>query len=123
MIATQTLGAVDNLYAATHEVFAYPEAATITTLLSDGASERNFVLQGSGLQVRQARRSWVVVPTGDMQTIRGYASSKTAITLTEEDETTRSVIVMDFDATQRFVGYWDVEATLIEITDPDAPGS
>jgi len=121
--AFQQLGSVIDLVAADHEAFAYPEAAVLTPILSDGASERNFVLQGSGLSARQARRSWVAVPTPDMQTIRGYSSSKDQVTLTEEDGTSRPVIVMDFAATQRFVGYWDVSARLVETADPTSPGS
>lgn len=122
MDAFQTLGAVA-LIAADHDVFAYPEAGEITPLLSDGTTERNYVLQGSSLSVRQARRSWVVVPEADMRTLRGYASSKMEVTLTEEDGTSRSVVVMDFTAKQRFTGYWDISALLIETADPDTEGS
>ena len=121
--ATQTLGIVDALIADDHDAFVYPEAAQISPLLSDVIAERNFVLQGSGLSARQAHRSWVVVPTADMQTLRGYSSAKTEVTLTEEDGTTRTVFLMDFDATQRFVGYWDISALLIETADPTSPGS
>lgn len=121
--AFQQLGIVDQLIAATHEGFAYPEAAQVTTVLSDGAHERNYVLQGGSLSVRQAKRSWVVVPEADMHTIRGYASSKDQVTLIEEDGTNRAVIVMDFEATQRFTGYWDITVNLLETTDPDSPGS
>lgn len=121
--ATQTLGIVDQLIAADHDAFLYPEAATVTTILSDGTSDRNFVLQASGLQVRQARRSWVVVPSADKDILRGYSEAKDIVILVEEDGTSRGVIVMDLDAKQRFVGYWDVSATLLEISDPVAPGS
>lgn len=121
--AFQTLGVIDQLIARDHEDFAYPESAQITALLSDGQHERNYVLQSSALTVRQARRSWVAVPTDDMHTIRGYASSKQEVLLTEEDGTQRSVIVMDFGATQRFVGFWDISATLIETGDPNSDGS
>lgn len=121
--ATQTLGTVIDLLAADHAGFAYPEIAQITPLLSDGTTERNYVLQSSALVVRQARRSWVAIPTADMHVIRGYASSKATVTLTEEDGTERSVIVMDFVPTQRWTGYWDVSALLIETSDPDDAGS
>jgi hypothetical protein len=121
--AYQTLGIVDELIARDHAGFAYPEAAQVTPVLSDGTTERNYVLQGSGLSVRQARRSWVLVPTADMHTIRGYASTKDQVLLVEEDGTERAVIVMDFGATQRFVGHWDVSALLLEAADPATPGS
>jgi hypothetical protein len=121
--AFQTLGVVDELIAADHEAFSYPEIAEVTGLLSDGLHERNFVLQSSAPTIRQARRSWVLVPTADMYAIRGYGTSKQQVQLTEEDGTSRAVIVMDFAATQRFVGYWDVSARLIETADPDDAGS
>lgn len=123
MTATQTLGIVDELIAQNHEGFAYPEAAEITPLLSDGQHERNYVLQSSALTVRQARRSWTMVPTADMHTIRAYASTKEEVPLVEEDGTARSVVVMDFSPTQHFVGYWDISATLIETSDPESDGS
>ena len=121
--AFQILGIVDELMAQEHTGFAYPEAAEITPLLSDGAHERNYVLQSSALTVRQARRSWTMVPTADMHTIRGYASTKDEVLYVEEDGSSRSVIVMDFDPRQRYVGFWDISATLIETTDPDDAGS
>lgn len=122
--ATQTLGIVDNLLAADHAAFTYPEIAQVTPLLSDGTTERNYVLQGSAVTVRQARRSWVAVPTADMHVIRGYATSKQEVTLVEEDGTERSVIVMDIgQPVQRWTGYWDISCTLIETADPDDAGS
>jgi hypothetical protein len=121
--ATQILGVVDGLIAQEHAAFAYPEIAQVTPLLSDGLHERNYVLQSSALSVRQARRSWVVVPTADMHTLRGYASTKEEVALVEEDGTTRPVVVMDFDARERFVGYWDISATLVETGDPSGDGS
>lgn len=124
MTATQTLGIVDDLIAdKAPEAFAYPEAATVTTLLSDDTTERNYVLQGSGLSVRQARRAWVLVPTADMHVIRGYDSGKDQVVYSEEDGTDRLVVVMDFSARERFTGYWDVSVRLIETADPDTPGS
>ena len=123
MTAYQTLGVVDQLIAEGHDAFEYPEAATVVAVLSDGSAERNYVLQGGALTVRQARRSWVVVPTADMHTIRGYASSKAEVLLTEEDDVSRTVIVLDFGAKQRFVGYWDVSALLLETADPTSDGS
>lgn len=121
--AYQQLGIVDQLIAADHDGFAYPESAQVTALLSDGVHERNYVLQSSALTVRQARRSWVLVPTADMHTLRGYASTKEEVLLVEEDGTERSVIVMDIAPRQRFVGFWDVSATLIETSDPTSDGS
>lgn len=122
--ATQTLGIVDELFCdKTPEDFAYPEASQVIALLSDGTTERNYVLQGSGQSVRQARRAWVLVPTGDKNTIRGYASSKSEVLYTEEDGTERNVIVMDYSARERFTGYWDISVRLIETEDPDDAGS
>lgn len=121
--ATQTLGSVDELIAADHNAFTYPERAQVLPLLGTDSSTRNYVLQGSAPTVRQASRSWVAVPTADMETLNGYATDKTEVTLTEEDGTTRPVILMGFNAHQRFVGVWDVNCTLIETADPTPPGS
>jgi hypothetical protein len=118
MSAYQTLGDVDELIARDHEAFAYPEAAVVTPVLSDGTSDLNYVLQSGGLSVRQAKRSWVTVPTADMETLREYSETKAEQVYTEEDGTIRSVIVMDFRATQQFVGYWTVAALLIETVEP-----
>jgi hypothetical protein len=121
--AFQQLGIVDELIAREHTGFAYPEAAQVSPVLSDGTTERNYVLQGGALSIRQARRSWVMVPTADMHTIRGYASTKDQVLLVEEDGTERAVIVMDFVPRQMYVGHWEVTVLLLEAADPDTPGS
>lgn len=123
MIATQILGVVDGLIAQDHEAFVYPETSEVTGLISNGQTERNYVIQSSAPTARMARRSWTLVPTDDMHTLRAYATTKDEVTLVEEDETERLVIVRDIAATQRFVGYWDVTATLVETGDPSGTGS
>lgn len=120
--AYQQLGTVDQLISSTFETFAYPEHGVVTPTLSDGTTERNYVLQSSGLSVRQARRTWLTVPTEKKELIGDLAATKEIVSYTEEDGTVRNVIVMDFAAHQQFAGYWEVSVRLIETSDPVTPG-
>lgn len=120
----QSLGAViELLELGDQPIFAYPEAASITALLSDGTSERNAVIQGSGLTLRQAVVAWQTVPEEDVKTIRGYASTKEEVTFTEEDGTERPVRVFDFSASKGHANLWTVHARLVETGDPSLEGS
>lgn len=118
--AFQTLGDVDGLIAIgeQHPAFVYPEFAQVTPLLSNGLTERNYVLQSSGQIVRESARSWTNVSTADKEALLGYALSKEQVAYTEEDGTTRTVIVLDFVANERWHDLWEVRARLIETEEP-----
>jgi hypothetical protein len=121
--AYQTIGTVTGLIPAGGNAFLFPEFAQVVGLLSDGTTGSNAVLQSGAPTWRKAQASWQVVPTADMERLSDYAEQKSEQTLTEEDGTTRTVVLMDFAAALQFSGYWTVSATLLETTDPELPGS
>ena len=122
--ALQDLGsALDLMPMGDQPLFSYPEHATITALISDGISERNALVQSGSLTLRQKTVTFQAVPYADMVTIRGYASSKNEVAYTDEDGTSRNVIVMDFAAKRGVADVWFVTVRLIETDDPNLLGS
>lgn len=119
----QTLGTVATLLAKPYAGFAYPEFASVLSLLSDGSAGPFAVLQSSAPPFRRAAVSWQAVVTADVDTLRGYAESKEEVTFVEEDGTSRTVAVLDFGQQLLFVGIWTVSATLVELSDAIPPGS
>jgi hypothetical protein len=117
-----TLGTVIDLPDAEFSGFDYPNNAQLVPLLSDGASERNAVLQQSGLTMRQATLA-TTLDTADAITLRGYYESREAVDFVDHDGATTSVRLLEFSRSMVTAGLWAVMLTMIEIADPVPLGS
>lgn len=121
--AYQSLGAAVELLPVGQTLFVYDEFVTLTGLLGNGSSTRNYVAQESGPMVRKAAVTWEAVDPEDLDALQTYAEDKSEQIFTEEDGTSRPVILLDFKPVRGAGDEWTVSATLVETADPTPPGS
>lgn len=114
------LGAIDPLLVGVggYEGFDLPSFASLTSLLSDGVSTRNQVIQSGSEPLRAATISGTLVSSADVAQFREYNRTKEAIAFVDGNGVTWTVRVMDLH-TVDFVDWWTFTASLVE--SPEAP--
>ena len=99
--------------------FDYQQPKTRVSLLSDGTSVRNEVVQQGSYPYREATVAFVAETT-DTDAIRGYYENGTQVTFVDYEDQERTVLVYDFSRSIIMDGLWSCTVTLLELTDPVA---
>lgn len=111
---TFALGSITDLNVQSWEGFDYPEIATVTALLGNGAATGNAVIQSSALTIRRSRIAGTIQSSSDLSALRAAYEGKTVITFTDDDAATYSVYVFDLQVNRIFPSVWNYSATLVE---------
>jgi hypothetical protein len=103
--------------------FDYPNTKQVVGILHDGTSlGGNGVIQQSGFAFRQATIGFVA-ETEDALAVQTLYEATSEVTFTDHDGYTRDVVVLDYSRSLLFGEVWQVSATLVEMSDPEPPGS
>lgn len=108
-----SIGSVEILQTTTTG-FNYPQNAQRVTILSNGTSTGNEVLQSSGLGARSCVLSFRLDDPSDVETLRGLFASKAEATYVDEVGTVWFVRVFEFEPSYTGNELWDCSATLLE---------
>lgn len=96
-----------------YDGFDRPPFATMTSILSNGTSSGDQLIQSGSLPRRQAGLTGTSYLSADIATLRGYSDSKEVVTFTDGDGDTFDVVVMEFSA-KAHTGCWDWTMLLVE---------
>ena len=97
------------------EEFEYAQTTVVTTLLSDGTSVDNDVLQQGSQPSPQARLKGLLSDSYDIEELRALYLSKEAVTFNDPVLGTRTVRVLDFSAMRSTPFLWKYDMTLIGV--------
>lgn len=107
------LGDIDPLLVSRFEGFNQPQTATLATLLSDGTSVRDQVLQQGSTALLQADVSGTLQSIDDLTVLRGYNATKESVAFTDGRGDVTIVRVFDLRVTD-YTDWWTFAATLVE---------
>ena len=97
------------------EEFEYAQTAVVVTLLSDGTSVDNDVLQQGSQPSPQAQIKGILSDVYDIADLRALYLSKEAVTFNDPVLGARSVRVLDFSASRVWPFLWTYAMTLIGV--------
>lgn len=115
------LGSIDPLLDATFDSFVRPNTAQLVSLLGDGSTTDDQVLQQGSSPFRQGSITATITELADYIAIRGYAETHEEVDFRDGNGTEYTVRVLDFDAKDQ-TGWWDISATLLRVSEVE-PGS
>lgn len=119
-----SLGAISGLLDGSFSGFAHPPSKTLLPLLENEAGTTgNVVVQQASLGLRQASLSFIARSSAEKDLARGYDETGETVVFVDYDGTERSVMVLDYSAALRFGDVWNVSVTMLELSEPLAPGS
>jgi hypothetical protein len=111
-----SIGSVSFLAVMSFAGFDRPQTATLVTLIGDGVSTRDQVLQQGATPFLQATVSGVLTESADVAALRGYYASKETVSFTDGNGNTTDVRVLEFSATD-LTDWWEFDMTLLESDD------
>lgn len=101
----------------------YPQFGQVVSVLSDGTSVRNEVIQGGASPRRRAELSGALTSAGDIATLRGYNLSKEVVEFVHDSETLNAH-VLDFSVARSRAHPWLYEYSISLIEgEPDESSS
>lgn len=95
------------------EGFDRPPTAALTTLIGDGISTRNQVLQQSATPFSQATVTGTLTEAADVAALRGYYHSKETVTFTDMNGNATAVRVLELRIVD-LTDWWEFTMTLLE---------
>ena len=109
-----SIGSIDQLWlTAPVEGFDRPPTATLVTLLGDGTSTRDQVLQQGATPFSQATVTGWTSDAAEVATLHGYDLSKETVTFTDPNGVATAVRVLEFRAVDN-IEWWDFTMVLLE---------
>ena len=119
-----TIGAISDLADQAYSGFSYPSLRTLQRLIGNGTAAGNVAIQEGSKPYRQATISVLAESTADFETVRGYYENGSQVDFVDRTGYSRTVLLEALTpAAHPGEDAWDVTLTLLELTDPVAPGS
>jgi hypothetical protein len=108
-----SIGSIAFLVVFGYEGFDRPPTATLVTLLGDGTSTRDQVLQQGATPFSQATVTGVCTEAADVATLRAYYHSKETVTFTDMNGVATDVRVLELRIVD-LTDWWDFTMVLLE---------